>query len=264
MRVVSRFALCAVLAVGCLFASAGSSKADVQTIRSSNSAIWGSLGSSFINYKEPVTPIPDSQRGWLVSGAAGVSYMTNSNMYFAVEGSVSDGDDRYRGAYYYYPNVPLEATTHETVTNIDFKIGQGFALGRSVLLTPYFDLGYRYWTRELSAAQVEDYSHFAALGGAMVQVSPLDRLVLSAYGAAGVTMGPKMEADGDEYELGSAGIYKVGAKIGYNLTSKVEVFSTLDFDHFRYVKSGVVNGSYEPSSFSNDTAVRFGMAYHFR
>jgi hypothetical protein len=236
----------------------------VQTIRESNTAYWGSVGASQLNYKEAVSPVPDSQRGLLPSVALGAGFMGYAGFYGAVDGSVSSGNDNYRGAYISAPSVPITAKTHATIVTVDAKVGKGFALGESVVATPYFNFGYRYWERDLGNDQMEFYHHYAVLGGGMVQYSPIEKVVLSAYGAAGMTFGGVMRTGGVDYDVGSAAIYKLGAKIGYTFTERWELFTSLDFDHFQYVKSGVKAGIYEPSSFTNDTAIRVGIAYHLK
>jgi hypothetical protein len=238
--------------------------AGVEAIRSSNTAYWGSVGASQLNYKESVSPIPDSQRGTISSVALGTGFMGFSGFYLAADGSVSFGDDHYRGAYRSAPTVPIQATTHAAIVMADVKVGKGFALGDRAMATPYFNFGYRYWERDLGGNQYEYYHHYAVLGGAMLQYSPVEKLVLSAYGAAGRTFGGVMRTDGVDYDLGGAAEYKLGGKIGYTLTERFELFTTLDFDHFRYVKSEAKAGIYEPSSFTNDTAVRVGIAYHLK
>ncbi|MGB9153470.1 MAG: hypothetical protein WCD70_10330 [Alphaproteobacteria bacterium] len=260
--------LCGTLAIFCAIVLwPMSAKADVQTIRISDSEIWGSFGGSFLNYKEPSAApyLPDSEHGMLPSIAAGVSYMGYKDLYLALEGNVSFGDANYNGAYYYYPTTPLQGTTHETISNVDGKIGKGFALGNSEMLTPYVELGFRSWDRNLGGGDVEDYQNFDTLAGVMLQIAPTSSLILSAYGSAGTTFAAQMTSAPDTYNLGSSGVYKIGGKIGYDLTQRVELFTTLDYDHFRYGQSAVAaDGSYEPNSNTEDTTLRVGLGYHFK
>ena len=246
-------------------------KADISSIRSSNSEIWGSVGGSFLNYKEQLyaPDIPDSEHGWTPTIGAGLDYMTNNNWYFALEGSVSFGDDQYNGSYYdnntgYY-DIPAQTTTNETISKVDGKVGKGFALGSHVMLTPYAELGFRYWDRAIPG-NTEDYQNFDMLGGLMFQVAPINSLILTAYGAAGTTFGAQMKSSlsGDTYDLGNSGMYKLGGKIAYLFTPRWDVFTALDYDAFRFMQSPVQNdGSYEPSSKTEETTLRVGIGYHF-
>ena len=180
------------------------------------------------NYKEPSTQpyLPDSERGWNGSIAGGASYLGASDLYLAAEASTAFGSDRYNGAYLNSPTTPLQSTTSETIMNVDGKVGKGFAFGDMTMLIPYLELGYRYWGRNLGGGQVEDYQNLDALGGLMLQVSPMSKLTLSAYGSAGTTFAAEAISSPDTFHLGDFGVYKVGGKAGYDLTQKVEVFTT--------------------------------------
>jgi hypothetical protein len=259
--------------LGMLAVMAVPATADNQTLRSADNAVWLSGGGSFFNYKEPsVAPnLPDSERGELGSVAAGASVLGSGNalglaknLYAAIETTGSFGDAHYNGAYFYYPTVALQGTTSETIWTVDGKLGRAFPLGNVAMLIPYGELGYRYWNRDLGGGQTEEYQNGNILGGVMLQLSPAERWILSAYGAGGTTFAPQMQTDGTTYDLGLSGMYKIGAKIGFDVTPKVELFSTLDYDHFSYGKSSVIAGAYEPNSHTEDTAVRVGAAYHFR
>jgi hypothetical protein len=250
----------------CLLALAPvAAKADVQAIRSFDSSVWASFGSFDFKYKETTPGIPDSERGVVPSVALGGSYLTKENLYVAVDGSISFGDAHYNGAYLYFPNVSLQGTTKETVSTVDGKIGWGFPLSNNAMVIPYVDFGFRYWDRELSNIQTEDYQNIEALGGAMLQFTPINKLLLSAYLSAGSTFSSQMRNSATNYELGSSAIYKVGAKIGYDVAPKVELFTTADYDHFRYGQSAVSSaGLYEPTSNTEDLAFRLGVAYHLQ
>jgi len=252
----------------CIITMPLTAKADTQTIKSADNAVWGSFGTSFLNYKESVTPIPDSEHGWLSdpSLAAGATFLTDSGLYFAFDGSYTYGHTNYNGAYFFFPNRPLQGTTRDTIGTIDGKIGRSFILNKLMTLTPYMNIGFRHWDRDFGQGQNEHYENMDALGGLLFQVSPVNRLILSAYAAAGTTFGAQMQPDGSNtYDLGDSGIYKLGGKVGFDVTKRVEVFTTLDFDQFHYVQSSVASdGTYEPTSRTSDTTMRIGAAYHFR
>jgi hypothetical protein len=263
MRLVSGLFTAAIF-VGALAFSPAPVQADVQTIRDSNTAFYTSVGASLLNYKEAVSPLPDSQHGWTPSIGLGIGYMAYSNLYVALDAAFSSGSDHYNGAFLNAPTVPVSGTTQERIFTVDGKLGHGFALRSDAMATPYIDLGFRSWNRNLGSGQIERYRNADVLGGAMLQFMPTDRLILSAYGAAGMTFMAKLKAEGDTFTLGDGGIYKFGGRVGYIMTEHFELFSTLDFDHFRYVKSNVVHGAFEPSSNTTETTLRVGVSYHLR
>ncbi|MDE1901726.1 MAG: hypothetical protein KGI37_08795 [Alphaproteobacteria bacterium] len=247
-------------------------RADTQAIRNADNEIWGSAGASFLNYKEeiPSPYLPDSEHATLPSAAIGITMLgypgqgLASNLYLSIEGTGTFGDANYNGAYLQTPTTPLHATTTEHIWTLDSKIGKAFPLGPAAMLIPYADIGYRYWSRNLGSGYIEDYQNGELLGGLMLQIAPTSRLVLTGYGAAGTTFSPQMATGGETYNLGSAGAYKLGGKIGYSLTQRVELFTTLDYDAFRYGISGAdPYGYYEPTSHTEDTAWRVGIGYHF-
>ncbi|MDD4616359.1 MAG: hypothetical protein PHW76_04480 [Alphaproteobacteria bacterium] len=253
--------------------------ANIDTIRNSNSAFYGSLGLGFLNYKERIPVYTDSERGLMPAVGLGISYMSpNSNMWYALDGSMTIGDENYRGWLIDYSASPVsytpyEGTTHTMILRADGKIGKGIELSKSVMLTPYFDVGFRYWSRDLETF-VEKYQHLETLLGLMAQWSPTQRVVLTTYGAAGVQFLGNMHALDRDFEPGSAGVYKAGAKVGFNLTKRWELFTALDYDYFRYTASDPVGPSlspsdptmipYEPGSYTSETTWRVGLAYHMR
>ena len=247
----------------------------VQAIHNADSAVWLSTGATYLNYKESLSPLTDRERGWLPSFAAGASYMNPDNWYFAGEGNVSFGDAPYIGALENIntgTQTPYQDWTHETIANFDAKAGKGFVTSSNSMLIPYGEIGMRYWDRDLRGpyGYVEDYTNFDFLGGLMVQVTPINRLILSAYGSYGLTFAGKMNTADTTLHLGSAGMYKVGGKISYAVTPRIDLFTTIDFDNFRFVNSGLepdyqtMHYIMEPSSFSNEMSTRAGIAYHFR
>jgi hypothetical protein len=59
-------------------------------------------------------------------------------------------------------------------------------------------------------------------------------------------------------------MYKFGGKIGYGLSKQIELFTTLDYDHFRYGQSPLAaDSSSEPKSKTEDTTLRMGLGYRF-
>ena len=150
--------------------------------------------------------------------------LTNGNWYFGGETTVSFGNDHYNGAVYDENGneTPFQGNTHQTVVTINGKAGKGFAVGPSVMATPYFDAGVRFWKRNLSDGEREEYHHVETLVGGMLQYAPTDRLILSGYGKAGVTFGTHMRSyiqtetgtDALQYSMGIPGISKSAARLG--------------------------------------------------
>jgi hypothetical protein len=247
-------------------------RASIQTIRDSNTEIWGSVGVSLFNYQELISApdIPDSEHGWNPSLAVGMDYMSlKGNWYFASEFSDTFGNAHYNGSALDFAtgnyDIPVQGKTKESMDSLDAKFGKGVVLGRSIMLTPYAEVGYHHWGRKLNSFQTEDYDNLDVLGGLMLQGTPIRRLILTGYVSAGPTLAPTMKTSGQTYSLGSTAMYKLGAKIAYDVTKQVELFTALDYDAFRYTQSPAqADGSFEPTSKTEDTTLRVGVGYHFR
>ena len=257
-------------------------KADIQAIHHEDNEVWGSVGTELFNYKEPnvTAGVSDSEHGWVPSIAAGVSLlgsstdvhgMLPSNIYFSLDANVSFGNAHYNGFLQTTPPTPTQTTTNETIVNVDSRLGRGFALSNSVMVIPYGEIDFRNWRRDIGQGEIETYHNINALGGAMLQVAPTDRLVLSVYGSAGTTLDAQMKDwKGNNFALGGAGVYKVGGKIGFDVAPRVELFATMDYDHFHYTKSPWYTDKadatmivMEPTSRTEDTTMRVGMGYQF-
>jgi hypothetical protein len=240
-------------------------EADLGSIRQADREIWFSGGGKFFNYKEPLFPpyIPDSERGWLPSFAAGGSYRGEYNFYAAIDGSYTSGETVYRGALLESPSTPFQATTKETVWDASLRLGKGFDLSEA-MVTPFVELGYRYWDRDFGGGDVETYQNWDVLGGVLFESTPLPKVTFSAYGAAGTTFVPELKYGPVRYELGSAGMYKVGGKVGYAVFNNAEVFTAFDYKYFRYLQSEpAFDYTYEPTSKTAETLFRLGVAYRY-
>jgi hypothetical protein len=241
----------------------------VSEIRHTDDAVWISTGATFFDYKEPGVGgnLPDSETDWLPSAEIGISGLTKNNIYLGLEGSLIFGDAKYKGAYLSSPTVPITSTTQETIGRVDGQIGKGFILGQGAMLTPYLELGYRYWNRDLGPSEVEKYSSYESLVGLKLQISPTSKTVFTLYGAGGTTIDPQMRIYDQTFNLGDSAVYKAGTKFSYDISHRFSLFSSFDFDHFQFFKSQVVdvggNGIYEPNSHTDETAVRVGVSYAF-
>jgi len=235
--------------------------------KDANNSIWLSAGGSLLNYKErlPPTVLNDSERGTLPSLAAGLSVQSDRGFFLTVGGEYEMGDITYRGALLATPLVPYTSQTTETTYAINAQVGWTYPLASNMQFIPYIEAGYRNWERELSASQVETYSHYDVMGGVLLQYAPTAKTLLNVYAAAGQTQSPSMEYNNLTYDLGQNMIYKTGAKFTYAYGRKVDLFTTLDYQYFNYGRSQTQpDTSYEPPSFTSELTARVGIAYRFR
>lgn len=248
--------------------------ADVKDIRSSDNNFELDVGAENLHYKETASGTAlDSETGWMPSGAVGIGFLAKqtsslSNLYFHLDGSGAFGNTNYNGALcdIYGDCTPYQSTTHDQIYHVSGKLGRAFQLGNIAMFTPFADIGYRYWNRELTGigGYTEDYSHGDAMGGALLQFSPLKKWVLSASGEIGTTFSPSMRTQGETYNLQDRTIWEATGKIGYSLTKRLELVGTVDYTDFKYGASPVdENGYYEPDSYSRELTTLIGISYHF-
>jgi hypothetical protein len=169
----------------------------------------------------------------------------------------------------------LKNTDGADVKDEDFRIGLGFNLAKNVMLTPYVGLGWNDWNRNLSGPHGyhEEYTNGYVGGGLLLQVSPINRLVLSANGLVGSTFDASMNASDtpggfplppfSPFNLGSSTLYMVGGSADYAITNMVHANVGVDYTNFQYGQSQVQFGAYEPNSRTFNVTVRVGLGIAF-
>jgi hypothetical protein len=187
------------------------------------------------------------------------------HLYFNAQFSYYDGKTDYTdfGA--------LQMKDPATVRDLDFRLGKGFDLHRSVMLTPFFGMGWHDWHRDLHQYN-ETYRHAYYGAGVLLQASPHAGLVLSADALIGRTFNAEIAvsdipgfAPGSTLPLGDAGMYKLGLSADYAVTRSLHVNTGVEWSHFKYGASPPdPTGSYnEPESRTNHVAFKIGVGYAF-
>ncbi len=253
-------------------------RADITTIRNSDSVIDFAAGANQLRYGENVNGVTfDTEKGWQPDFNLGAGYLVSNpnpwlnNTYLRGDANIAIGNTAYTGAIQEISQngiliIPAKSTTHDQIYNFSGKVGHSFPLGNYVMATPFVDIGYHYWNRELTGVggYTEEYGNGTAMAGGMVQFSPLPSWVFTLTGEAGTTFAPTLHAFGTSYELQTRTIYEVDARIGYEFAPRFEVFGTGAFTGFDYGASPILEGSNEPESATHDFRALLGIAYHFQ
>lgn len=257
----------------------GAAMADVTDIRKADNAIELDAGATHLNYKENSGGgTLDSEKGWLSTAHLGVSYLaldqapvTNLYLHLDVEGST--GSTHYGGALQDLQSgaaVPWQSSTNDNLISTDVQAGYAFPIGRTLMLTPYAELGYRYWDRDLTGAggYPEHYSNWEGMGGLLAQYSPIARWVLSLSGSAGTTFGGNLDASNIHFRLGDDLTWRTQAKVGFRVTTHLELLGTATYERLGFGASPVypispTMGLQEPDSTTHQATVLVGVAYHF-
>jgi hypothetical protein len=259
----SHLGLCLAFA-SLVLASPRAARADLRTIRAFDSIVWSSFGGHYLDFEDDETTYPDTSEGWLPSFALGISNLYQNDWYLSFDAAASWSTTDYNGHYFYDPTRPLEDRPTENLTTFDVKLGKGFAWGEDAMVMPYADLGFRFWNRDFWYQPTKYYETFQILAGVRVQYSPLDDVVLTGYGAAGTSFASQMTMNEVDYDLGDGPVIKVGGKIGYAASERVEVFAALDMERFDFGRSEPRLGYYEPGSTTTSTSLRAGIAYRLK
>lgn len=251
-----------------------SAVADTSDIRKADTGVFLDAGALDLDYRETVGGATlDSEKGWLPTIGVGLGLLaypnaTIPNLYLRLDGRASVGSTAYNGAIcdQFGFCTPYQSTTNDTIFSGSGKLGRAFAVGPSAMLTPYAEIGYRYWSRDLGGVggYGEVYQNWEAMAGLMVQYSPRSRWVLSLSGAAGTTFSASMQTFGETFPLGNKLIWRAQGKAGYFLTERTDLSATIEYQSFGYGASPVdANGYYEPDSTTHETTLLLGVGYHF-
>jgi opacity protein-like surface antigen len=226
----------------------------------------------------------DTENGWVpgvsVTGTAMFNLGQLCNVYVQGRFSYFNGHTDY-----WQPLGRLPGVSGAKIWEEDFRLGKGFDLAPNVMLTPYLGAGLRRWDRDLCVAGAcvgngfhEDYKHGYWGAGLMLQVSPISRLVLSASGLVGRTVGSEINGGPNggnptivpfHAALGNSTIYKVEGSADYAITQNIHANVGVEWTRFTYGLSApfVVdrfgNPAVEPDSRTNTVTVRAGLGFAF-
>jgi hypothetical protein len=224
----------------------------------------------------------DSEKGWVPGLQVTGSYMGAiwiipiCNLYVSGSFSWVNGHTGYSASQ----GPVLTNVDGATIYGTDFRLGKGFDVGPSWMITPYFGAGTRSWDRFLAGpfGYDEVYRHAYAGAGLLLQYSPAPGWVLSGNGLVGSTLNANMVSTltpggapnictGCTFALGSSATYKAGGSVDYAITEHVHANAGIDYTFFRYGQSPVVPfgaGAFlEPNSKTSDLTLSIGFGYHW-
>jgi hypothetical protein len=266
-------------AVAAVLAFSPPALADTLDIRAADNAVSLDLGGSYLDYTETQGGATlDTEKGWLPTiglsfGMLAFPEAPIGNLYLHLDGRASLGSSHYNGGLcdQFGNCTPYQSSTNDKIFSGDGQLGRAFTLGHYFMLTPFAEIGYRYWSRDLTGTggYTEHYYNWDAMGGLLAQLSPTPHWVFSLSGAAGKTFDASMSTYGitgsnETFNLGSEVAWRVQAKAGYRITDRLELTTTAEFSDLAFGASAVdANGYYEPDSTTHQTTLLVGVAWHF-
>lgn len=265
----------------CLICSVGNAHASNAAIQAANNQLDFLTLQTRVDYSETGigtlgtrTGLLDTESGYVPGTGVELSYMGDAlipGLYLNLRYKNVIGHTRYVGAPITggaYGSVV--GTSTATITDYRARIGDGIPLGSNVVFTPYFEAGHHHWFRGVNAG--ETYKNDYIGGGAMLQTSLNDMMVLTAYGMAGRTLSPSISVAGSTGftgPLGTSPISDVGASIdfGFPGVTNMHLNFGVDYTRFKYGISAIYavpgGSSWEPNSKTRYTTYQFGIGYGF-
>ena len=216
----------------------------------------------------------DQEHGWLPGVSVTGSWMGDvagvRNLYLMGSGSWVKGNVNYSAGN------GLTLVNGAEIWNGDFRIGKGFDISPTGMITPYFGAGGNWWGRNLvgPGGYHEDYKHGYAGGGIMLQFVPISKLVLSMNALIGSTFNSSMTTsltpggfpiNPQTYKLGNTLMFDAGVSLDYAFTQQFHGNVGFDYQRFGYRQSplSVIDGSLEPTSRTDYYTVKAGVGYSF-
>ena len=241
---------------------------------------------SRLNYGEPSNadalypdrslgaPYYDTENGWL-HGVGGAITGMDSEEKLYIHGSYQlvTGPVSYVGACGSPGNLSAcQGTSDARIGDGAFRLGKGFIAGEHVMLTPYAELGYHFWQRNLGPQQPqENYQHHTWSVGGMLQYAPFAPhtsgmgTVITADLSVGKIYDSRINVPGElaNAPLGQKPIIQMGVDIDWLLTSALSFFTGFHYTYFSYGQSPVQNAAMEPISYTQFYTLSAGARLSF-
>jgi hypothetical protein len=245
-----------------------------QSIKDANNAIGIQYIKTDVNYTETQNGvIQDTEKGDVPGFALHFSMMRDlyfGNDYIAASYSQNKGSTNYVGSLLggggAYGSV--KSTSPATIKDYSIRYGKGFEMTDQSMLTPFFEIGSHQWDRNLGSYK-ETYTNNYYAAGLLGQTSPAKNWVLSASGMFGKTTSSNISLSAPIAQLfpggslGNSDIYKFGLGVDYAFTRKFHGNLSAAYSSFKYGRSAVLNGFFEPDSTTKYTTFGVGASYNF-
>lgn len=253
--------------------------AGTDDIKSSNNQIGLQFISTNVDYTETGngrlgthTGTLDTEKGNVPGFAVSASAMKDvmlGNDYFQFQYSQNHGSTNYVGSLMGGNFGSVTATSSAKLADVSLRYGKGYEVGHDAMLTPYFELGNHRWERGVN--QGETYTNYWYGIGALGQVSPIAKLVLSANALIGKTDSANIKVSGNSgfnTTLGNSTLYRLGLGADYAITKNFHANIGVDYTSFKYGISNTNNigggfVAWEPDSKTNNTSYKAGVGYAF-
>jgi len=263
--------------------SPGECQTNGDPVIQANREVGVSFEPSSIAYREYVGgAVQDSEHGWIPGFGVNASLMGDAlgvkNVLAEVAYDFNTGSSDHRSKSLTGGN-PLNYEAPFRSQDVLFGTGKGFLPMSKLLLTPELDFEYREWLRKLPEALLairEDYKFWAPGAALSASYDPVHALVLRVRVGAGYTISPTVATIGNPtgqvpnltFKLGNRPVWRAAVGADDAITHNLHAFAGVDYSHFGFGNSAVAHFGhggmeYEPSSVTDLTKVRVGLAWSF-
>ena len=181
------------------------------------------------------------------------------------------GDTKYTGSYI-GSNLgygSLASITSNKIYDLDLDFAHIYQQTQHTRVIFSLGLGYRFWRRELSAQQIEDYKWYS-LRPSLAFSYTYKGLNITPKFEYQYGIRPRMSASGfdDEFKLGSANIMQLCLPVEYAINQSFSFFGAYTYEYQKiresdvlYDNSGV--GYLEPQSKAYNEYIKFGLIFKY-
>ncbi|QOP44304.1 hypothetical protein FJR45_10260 [Sulfurimonas sediminis] len=182
-----------------------------------------------------------------------------------------DGDTKYLGSYIGsnlgYGN--LVSTTSNKIYDIDLDFIHTFHQTVNYKLMISLGVGYRFWRRELSVQQVEDYKWYSLRPSIALSYN-YKNLNITPRFEYQYGIRPRMKASdfNQEFVLGSANIMQLSIPIKYTFNKSLSIYTAYTYQYQKIRESEIVydssgTGYLEPESKAYNEYIKFGIIFKY-
>jgi hypothetical protein len=198
-------------------------------------------------------------------------YLINNNSAIEFNLMSMAGDTEYVGSYIGsgQPYGSVVSKTYNKVRDISLFYNAKNSSDYGVIMLGGVGFGYRYWDRELSAVQLEEYKWYSLRANIGLEYQYED--IVAAF-KVGYQYGikPAMSASGfsEDFNLASADILKISLPLRYKLNESFDFFSEYVFEYQTIKESDVLydsaaNGYVEPDSTAYNQYLKVGIVFKY-
>jgi len=181
------------------------------------------------------------------------------------------GDTKYTGSYL-GSNLgygSLVSTTSNKIYDLDLDFAHTYQQTQNYKVILSLGLGYRFWRRELSAQQVEDYKWYS-LRPSLAFSYTYKGLSVSPKFEYQYGIRPRMSATGfnEDFTLASANIMEVSIPVEYAMNQRYSLYGAYTYQYQKIRESNVVydnsgTGYLEPQSKAYNEYIKFGIIFKY-